>query len=174
MLELAGGTGVYTEVLAGIARDLTVVDASPESLDINRRMTLEAGVSVRYIESDLFTWEPTERYEVVVFAFWLSHVPVERFSQFWSLVDRTLVEGGTVVVIDAGEPTEAEEDKVTFFSEERVDDSTSIRHLADGSAYRIVRVLWNRERLAQELALLGWQARFVPSGWLIAHLTRIA
>lgn len=176
VLELAGGTGVYTEVLAELARDLTVVDASPESLDINRRMTAEAGVSVRYLECDLFEWEPTERYEVVVFAFWLSHVPVELFGRFWSLVDRSLVDGGSVVVIDAGEPASdvADGGKVSFFSEERIDESTSVRFLADGTAYRIVRVLWNRRRLAEELTGLGWQARFAPSDWLIANITRMA
>ena len=37
VLELAGGTGFWTALVARTADALTVVDASPESLDINRR-----------------------------------------------------------------------------------------------------------------------------------------
>lgn len=36
VLELAGGTGFWTELLVRTAEELTVVDASPESLRINR------------------------------------------------------------------------------------------------------------------------------------------
>ncbi|HMR96505.1 MAG TPA: class I SAM-dependent methyltransferase [Microthrixaceae bacterium] len=176
VLEIAGGTGVYTEMLAQIAGDLTVVDASPESLDINRQATAGAPVAVRYIESDIFDWTPTDHYEVVAFAFWLSHVPTDAFERFWSLVDRCLTKDGTVVIIDAGEPAHAasQEDNVNFFSEDRVDESTSVRYLQDGTAYRIVRVLWNREQLADELARLGWTVEFAPAEWLIGHVHRTA
>jgi hypothetical protein len=29
---------------------------------------------------------PDRRYDVVFFGFWLSHVPLERFDAFWSMV----------------------------------------------------------------------------------------
>lgn len=173
VLEIAGGTGVYTEILAQIASDLTVVDASPESLEINRQATAGAPVAVRYIESDIFDWSPTERYEVVVFAFWLSHVPKDAFERFWSLIDRCLAHDGTVVLIDAGECCHAATND-NFFSEVRVDESTSIRYLQDGTAYRIVRVLWNSDLLAEQLAHIGWTAEFAPVEWLIGHVRRSA
>jgi ubiquinone/menaquinone biosynthesis C-methylase UbiE len=37
VLELAGGTGIWTEQLARDAVELTVVDASPEMLAMNRQ-----------------------------------------------------------------------------------------------------------------------------------------
>ena len=33
------------------------------------------GAPVRFVEADLFTWEPGRRYDVVFMGFWLSHVP---------------------------------------------------------------------------------------------------
>ncbi|HJS29183.1 MAG TPA: hypothetical protein VJ768_06155, partial [Anaerolineales bacterium] len=36
VLELAGGTGIWTQELVGIAADLTVLDGSPEMLAINK------------------------------------------------------------------------------------------------------------------------------------------
>ena len=52
MLELAGGTGIWTKQLAQTAAELTVVDASPEMLGINRDRVRDP--YVRYITADLF------------------------------------------------------------------------------------------------------------------------
>ena len=35
---------------------------------------------MRYIEADPFHWQPTEQLDAVFFAFWLSHVPPDRFD----------------------------------------------------------------------------------------------
>ncbi|TME89208.1 MAG: methyltransferase domain-containing protein [Chloroflexi bacterium] len=52
VLELAGGTGIWTKQLAQTAAELTVVDASPEMLGINRDRVRDP--YVRYITADLF------------------------------------------------------------------------------------------------------------------------
>lgn len=173
VLELAGGTGVYTEALVELAGELTVVDGSPESLAINQAR-LGPRPGLEFVLADLFTWSPAERYEVVVFAFWLSHVPPDHFHGFWDLVDRCLAPEGTVVVIDARAPTPdaARSEKATFFSEDRVDDSTVIRRTGDGTLYRIIRVMWSPDDLTSRLAELGWVAEFEGSHWLIGQVTR--
>lgn len=174
VLELAGGTGIYTEPLARLAHSLTVVDASPESLALNGRRT--AGIAaVRYIEADIFDWKPPERYDVVVFAFWLSHVPCRLFTSFWRLVDACLTPTGTVVVVDARAPLDdpSVSPRANFFSEDRIDGSISVRRLADGSAHRIVRVLWHPDQLRAELGQLGWAANFEDSHWLIGHISKV-
>lgn len=56
VLEFAGGTGWWTERLAGRSVALTVVDSSPEVLAINRQRVAQR--HVRYVEADLFVWEP--------------------------------------------------------------------------------------------------------------------
>src|SRR5919108_840112 len=71
VLELACGTGWWTERLARHAHELVAIDASPEAIEIARRRA----PSVRYVVADLFEWEPSERYDVVFFSFWISHVP---------------------------------------------------------------------------------------------------
>lgn len=55
-LEIAAGTGLYTRVLAGHASVLTALDASPESLDINRAHAKAAGHEVEFLCDDIFTW----------------------------------------------------------------------------------------------------------------------
>lgn len=173
VLELAGGTGLYTGELVDLASELTVVDGSPESLAINEAR-VGSRREVEFVVADLFSWSPRDQYEVVVFAFFLSHVPLDRFDAFWALVDRCLAPDGTVIVIDARAPQAgaAPSEKPTFFSEDRIDDTTVVRRTGDGTLHRVVRVMWSPEELAACLAGLGWAATFEESHWLIGEVTR--
>ncbi len=98
VLELAGGTGWWTQRLARTADRLTVVDSSPEALALNRERV--GRPDVRYDVANLFAWRPDSFYDVVFFSFWLSHVPRTRFGDFWSLVRSCLVPSGRVFLID--------------------------------------------------------------------------
>ncbi len=81
VLELACGTGLWTRHLSISADQLTAVDGAPEVLAINRARTEALGASVTYVQADLFSWEPPRHaFDACVFAFWLSHVPEERFA----------------------------------------------------------------------------------------------
>lgn len=165
-LELAGGTGLWTERLAQRVARLTVVDAAPEALALNRdRLSgrlggrLDAGAEraerVEYVTSDLFDWRPARRYDAVFFGFWLSHVPPERFAAFWALVRDALTPRGRVFVVDSlYEPRSTARDH-------RLDGpgaTTVRRSLNDGRAYRIVKVFYTPERLTDALAPLGWRS----------------
>jgi 2-polyprenyl-3-methyl-5-hydroxy-6-metoxy-1,4-benzoquinol methylase len=85
VLELAAGTGVLTTELLRHGARVTAVDAAPEALVINRARHGDEHVS--YIEADLFAWVPPRRFDAVCFAFWISHVPADRWAGFWALVD---------------------------------------------------------------------------------------
>ena len=88
VLELACGPGTFTAELARHAETLTAVDASPEMISL--ASALPGAERVRFIRADLFSWNPEDSYDVVFFGFWLSHVPLERFESFWSMVRRCL------------------------------------------------------------------------------------
>ena len=60
VLELAGGTGWWSERLAQTADTLTVVDSCDETLAINRQRLNRAEVT--YLVADLFTWQRNCQY----------------------------------------------------------------------------------------------------------------
>lgn len=154
VLELACGPGTWTPRLLRYADSLTAVDAAPEMLAI-----AEARVGsgrVRFVEADLFGWRPDRRYDVVFFGFWLSHVPLERFDSFWSLVAGCLVPGGRVFFVDDAYRTADE----LIAGEES---STIRRRLSDGTAYRAVKVPHRPEELERRLAGLGWRISVHPT-----------
>lgn len=156
VLELAAGTGLWTERLAAHANQVTAVDASPEVLRRNRaRMEAARALSrVAYIEADLFDWQPEESYDGVFFAFWLSHVPPERFEAFWQLARSCLNPGGTVFLVDS---RYASTSTALDHQLEGEDATTVLRRLDDGREYRIVKVFYRANVLNAELAQLGWK-----------------
>jgi SAM-dependent methyltransferase len=150
VLELACGPGTWTPRLARHASNLTAVDASPEMLGRARSRVGET--AVRFIRADIFEWHPDRSYDAVVFGFWLSHVPLERFERFWLLVADCLRPGGRVFFVDDAHI--APEEVIAAGS-----GSSSRRRLRDGGEHRIVKVPHTPEQLERRLAALGWFIR---------------
>jgi len=161
VLEIAGGTGQWTEQLLRHTPLLTVLDAAPEALAENRKRTSRYTTMIEYHLGDVFTWEPPERYDVVFFSYWLSHVPPEYFAGFWKQVDRFLKPDGRVFLID-NLPTDAAKE---LDPEHPADDQGSVlRPAPDGSLYRVWKVLWSPEELRSMLSDLGWRFDVFPTG----------
>lgn len=163
VLELAGGTGWWTEQLAQTADHLTVVDASPETLQINRQRV--ARTDVGYVVADIFDWHPEQAYDVVFFSFWLSHVPRPLISGFWDLVRSCLAPGGRVFLIDNRKDPMLPKMQDPFVVEYEPD--LHLRRLSNGSEYRVVKVMYEPEELQQVLDTEGWDTDVDATRWFV-------
>jgi SAM-dependent methyltransferase len=163
VLELACGPGVWTGQLLRYATNVTAVDASPEMLALAAARI--GSDRVRFIQADLFAWQPDRRYDVVFMGFWLSHVPAERFASFWSLVADCLEPAGRVFFADDGyrTPDELVEGPSSSTIRRRIPDRTR-QQISDGlhrqghagTAYRLVKVPHRPADLETQLRQLGW------------------
>jgi demethylmenaquinone methyltransferase/2-methoxy-6-polyprenyl-1,4-benzoquinol methylase len=162
VLELACGTGIWSRELARYADALTLVDSSPEVLAINAERVQHPHIT--RIHADLFSWRPTQRYDVVFFSFWLSHVPPATFERFWALVGDCLDSDGRAFFIDslrydgAGARDQAEPER---------------RTLNDGRVFNIVKVYYQPAELQAKLQALGWRAdvQTTPNYFLFGSAT---
>lgn len=155
VLELACGPGAWTQRLLQHATSVTSVDAAPEML-ARAKARVGEDERVRFVQADLFSWAPDGRYDVVFFGFWLSHVPLDRFESFWSLVARSLEPAGRVFFVDDAYRTPDE-------LIEGESSSTIRRRLNDGTAFRAVKVPHRPADLEQRLSQLGWRIRVTPT-----------
>ena len=151
VLELACGTGLWTVRLAEAATHLTAVDASQEVLALNRDRVKTN--RVKYIQANLFDWEPpAQAFDVVFFSFWLSHVPPDRFESFWQKVRRALRPSGRFFFIDSQrEPTSTAIDHQLPESAA----TTLRRRLNDGREFEIVKVFYDPDALRDRLSQLS-------------------
>lgn len=160
VLELACGTGIWTQQLAAHAESVTALDASPEALAICRARVSEPNVS--YVKADLFEWEPRERYDVCFFGFWLSHVPRERWQAFWNMVASALSPGGRVFFVDSARSDLA---SAADHLLPELGEQTMLRRLSDGREYTIVKHWFEPDALRECLSLTGWdvEVRATPT-----------
>lgn len=152
LLEIACGTGWWTERLASVASLVTALDAAPEAIDIARTRAPD----VHYVVGDVFSWEPDGPYDVVFFGYWLSHVPHGRFEAFWDLVRRALGPGGRALFVDKlpKDDPEVERRRPAFRVAEH-DDGTATRRVGDGREFRIADVYYEPGELEARLGELG-------------------
>lgn len=155
-LELAPGTGIWTEWLCSLGARVTAVDASPAMLAEMARRLGPLADSVEVEEADLFEWRPTSRFHGVFFSFFVSHVPRERLAGFFETVAAALEDGGHVAFVDSRrEETSTAVDHV--LPEEG--DEVMTRRLADGTEYRIVKNFYEPAELEEAAHAAGIELR---------------
>lgn len=149
VLELAPGTGAWTEQLVRIAGAVTAIDASAEMIEINRRQV--ADPRVVYRQADLFEWTPDRQYDLVFSAFFLSHVPPELAGAFLRRAADAVRPGGHLFVVDQCDdlPDDPLPVREGMFEE---------RTLRDGRRFTIVKVYYHPAVLAERVARLGFEA----------------
>jgi demethylmenaquinone methyltransferase/2-methoxy-6-polyprenyl-1,4-benzoquinol methylase len=152
VLELACGTGWWTERLAASADSLTAVDASPEAISICRK---RCGDGADYVVANLFDWRPSRRFDVVFFSFWLSHVPQDRFDAFWEMVSAALRPAGRAFFVDSLlSPNSSAKDH----AEPDANAAMQRRQLNDGREFEVVKIFYDPKSLESRLRQLGWSA----------------
>jgi 2-polyprenyl-3-methyl-5-hydroxy-6-metoxy-1,4-benzoquinol methylase len=150
VIELAPGTGIWTERLLRTASSITALDASPEMIAINHARVASDRISYR--QADLFAWKPTRRYDAVFFGFWISHVPTERLDRFLQAIATALQPGGKVFFVDGRrEPTS------TAIDHQLPEEGTQVmtRRLNDGREFKIVKNFYEPVALAKRCVSAG-------------------
>jgi len=163
-LELACGTGMWTEALANRTSVITAIDASPEAIAIAER---RCPASVTFVCADIWQWIPDRRYQLIFFGFWLSHVRTSRIPAFFGLLDRALEPTGQVVFVDEQASPAPEERRTS-------DPEVVERTLDDGSVHRLVKVFVKPDSMVDRLDRLGWRCEFTPDGkdWMVGRAQR--
>ncbi|MGL5059712.1 MAG: class I SAM-dependent methyltransferase [Microcoleus sp.] len=153
VLELACGTGIWTAELLQVGDTIDAFDAAPEVIEINRNKLHSDRVTYRQI--DLFSWEPDREYDLVFFAFWLSHVPPNLVDEFLAKVYRSVRSGGQIFIADSlFEETSSAKNHI-------LENETSIhqnRKLNDGREFQVFKVYYQTDLLLEKLNRVGFKS----------------
>lgn len=165
VLELAPGTGQWSRLLLPRCETLTLVDGSPAMLAHN-----PAAVSrrSRAVVADLFEWTTEERFDVVAFGFWLSHVPERLLGDFLARVGAWLRPGGRLFYVDSRPYASRVSPALVATDGER-----HTRSLADGREFAIVKVFRTPEALTAAFAAAGIDAEVRETATLFQYATGV-
>jgi SAM-dependent methyltransferase len=157
VLELACGTGLWTERLMPLASAVHAIDASARMLELCSRRIQSRKLSLE--QADLFRWEPEDQYDFVFFGFWLSHVPRVLADDNWRKVIKCLGPGGRLMFIDHIA------DRNTFAVDEEFHSGSDVafRRCADDSHWMIVKVFYSEKEIREQLSAYSWRSLEISS-----------
>ncbi|MCL4296561.1 MAG: class I SAM-dependent methyltransferase [Anaerolineae bacterium] len=152
VLDMAAGTGIWTQELVKTADHVTALDSSEEMLELNRHRVQSDKVT--YTVTDLFYWQPVITYDAVFMGFWLSHVPPALLYDFIGTIAGALKPGGKLFFVDSRpEPTSTSKDMMDSVTQALAqrkvspqfaesDYATITRRLKDGREFQVVKVFY--------------------------------
>jgi demethylmenaquinone methyltransferase/2-methoxy-6-polyprenyl-1,4-benzoquinol methylase len=150
IVELAAGTGWWSPLLASRG-ELSLYDASPAALDRARERLVAHDLRAHLHVRDAWA-EPDRAVDGLFLGFWLSHVPRARLGEFLALARRWLKPDGRLAFIDSlPDPASSAADHP-----EPAND-LSLRRLADGREFTIVKVFYTPDELADALGQAGFK-----------------
>lgn len=100
VIEVACGTGYWTEVAAASAASIAAFDINESTLEIARSKPFDKG-KVTFVKGDAYRLPPLPRRFDAAFAmFWWSHIPKAALSEFLQQLHAALLPGAVVLFID--------------------------------------------------------------------------
>ena len=140
IVELAAGTGWWSPLLA-VKGELSMYDGNPGPLDRARERLVAHRLRAHLHVRDAWA-EPDRQVDAVFTGFWLSHVPRARLDAFLALVRRWLKPGGLFAFIDS-----LPDEQSSAADHPTPADDRSLRRLADGREFTIVKVYYTPAEL---------------------------
>lgn len=136
VLEVACGTGYWTEIYAPFARSVTATDLSEEVLEIARSKILPVD-RVHFQLADSYALNvPPGRHDAAFGGFWWSHIPRSRITPFLRELDTSLAPGSRLLFID----NRYVEGSSTPISRSDGDDNTyQVRRLDNGETFEVLK-----------------------------------
>jgi ubiquinone/menaquinone biosynthesis C-methylase UbiE len=152
ILELACGTGNWTQILAKRAKSVVAIDVSPSALKIADQKLVDFD-NITLIECDAYDLNVINNsFDLIFAADWWSHIPKNMIHSFLKMVNGKLANGAKVVFIDMS-LSKYFESETYFYDEDS--NRVSLRKLTDGSEYRVVKNFPTKDELINVLTQYG-------------------
>lgn len=173
VLEIACGTGYWTQFLAREAKSIVAIDANRETLAIAAEKSMPAG-RVKFCVADAYAL-PADLglFDGAFAGFWWSHVPLRARGSFLAALDARLSPGARVVLLDnlyvAGSSTPVSH---------RDDDGNTYqrRRLEDGSEHVVLKNFPTETELGADVKPFARDTQFIRFDyyWLFSYEKRLA
>lgn len=171
VLEIACGTGYWTEKLAQVANKVVATDLSNETLEIAKQKNMPIN-KVAIVQCDAYKLNEIEgNFDLGCALFWFSHIPKSRIDEFLESFHQTLGKGARVFMADniylegvGGE----------LILKEGEEDTYKIRKLADGTEYEVIKNYYSEEDLKRifEKKSIGLNVYMGKCFWWIEYFVK--
>lgn len=148
VLEVACGTGYWTELIARAALSLVATDVAEEPMRVAQAKSYPG--SVTFLAADAFALpEALGKFSAAFAGFWWSHVPRERIEEFLGSLHARLEPGARVLLLDN---LYVEGSSTSISGLDAAGNTYQLRRLADGAEFRVLKNFPSEEELRARLA----------------------
>lgn len=156
VLEIACGTGYWTQFIAPVASRVMAIDTAPQTLSIARDRV--PGESVEFLVGDAYALPLFEgKFDAGFAGFWFSHVPTSRIREFLLGFHAALKPGATVVFLDN---RFVEGSSTPISTRDAAGNTYQDRSLDDGSVHRVLKNFPSEAELRALVGDLGTIVRY--------------
>lgn len=165
VLELACGTGYWTDVIAERAQHITALDVNDEVLEIARSKK-NAG-KVTFMRASAYEIPLLDRAHDALFAgFWWSHVPLDKLDGFLTEISSKVKPGALIAFLDN---RYVEGSSTPVARTDAVGNTYQQRKLDDGSTHEVLKNFPDEGELIRRVSRHGWGAHvdLLPHYWML-------
>ncbi len=154
VLELACGTGYWTDVYAPAAAQVTALDVNEEVLEIARAK--QHAAKVDFVRGSAYEIPDFGRRHDALFAgFWWSHVPLEKLDGFLADCLSAVAPGALIAFLDN---RYVEGSSTPLARRDARGNAYQLRNLDDGSTHEVLKNFPSESELIQRVSRIGWGA----------------
>lgn len=171
VLEIACGTGYWTQFLAPRASFIVAADAALETLAIAKEREGTKGVAFRMADAYALP-NDLGSFDAAFAGFWLSHIPLQRIRPFLKELHAKLQPGSIVLFLDN---SYVEGSSSPIGGRDTDGNTYQIRKLKDGTTHRVLKNFPSEENLKKMLEGIGDHIhyRYLNYYWALQYKTSI-
>ncbi|MEQ1923562.1 MAG: class I SAM-dependent methyltransferase [Pyrinomonadaceae bacterium] len=163
VLEVACGTGYWTERLAKTAESIYATDINASVIEIALERKIDG--TVIFAVADMFEIDAENKFDAVFCGFIWSHILLEDLDRFLKKLQDLTKPAGHIVFIDGNPVPGSSHDPKNIIKTDKQGNTYQDRILADGSAHRVLKNFPTDDFLTQKLETIATKIEVKRLKW---------
>jgi demethylmenaquinone methyltransferase/2-methoxy-6-polyprenyl-1,4-benzoquinol methylase len=169
VLEIACGTGYWTEAIAKTATTIFATDINQAVIEIAEQKDFSKS-QVTFSVADIFNFHPNKKYESLFAGFILSHILLQDLDRFLNTINQFVLPNATVVIMDN---TFVEGSNLPITNTDEHGNTFQTRKLDDGTTHLVLKNFPTENYLQQKLSTIATDIQFINLKyyWILSYRT---
>jgi SAM-dependent methyltransferase len=167
IVEIACGTGYWTERISLTAKSILATDINDSVLEVAKSKSY-AKDNVNFQNQNLFSFNPEEKFERLFGGFIWSHIKLQELDNFLDKINDIVLPGGTIVLID-NNYVEGSSTAVT--DKDEFGNTYQTRKLKDGFSHIVLKNFPTKEFILEKLKnkVKGINFTYFEYYWMLTY-----
>lgn len=167
VIEIACGTGYWTERISETAKSILAIDINDSVLEVAMNKKYPKN-NISFQNQDLLSFNPKERFESLFGGFIWSHIKLQELDNFIDRINSLVLPNGTIVLID-NNYVEGISTPVT--DKDEFGNTYQTRTLKDGSEHLVLKNFPTAELINKKLKDKAKEINFTSLGyyWILMY-----